>query len=83
MDGFRCRCLHSTGTTVRIGWKYNMRKAASMRTAKVGKGQTKRKVVEKMLYGSGSITNKKISRKTIIKHHPGDRFEDLLGGGIF
>jgi serine protease Do len=35
-----------------------------------------------MLYGSGLIT-KKISRKTLIKHHPADRFDNLMGGEFF
>ena len=82
MDGFRCRCSHLTGTTVRIGWKYNMRIAASMRTAQIDEGQTKRKGVAKVLYGSGPVT-KKISKKTLIKHRPGDRFDDLMRGEFF
>jgi len=71
-----------TGTTVRIGWKYNMRIAASMRTAQIDEGQTKRKGVAKVLYGSGPVT-KKISKKTLIKHRPGDRFDDLMRGEFF
>jgi len=35
-----------------------------------------------MLYGSGSIT-KKISIKTLIKHPPGDRFDNLMRGEFF
>ena len=35
-----------------------------------------------MLYGSGPVT-KKISKKTLIKHHPGDRFDDLMRGDFF
>jgi hypothetical protein len=35
-----------------------------------------------MLHGSGPIT-KKLSKKTLTKHHPGDRFEDLMRGEFF
>jgi hypothetical protein len=35
-----------------------------------------------MLYGSGLIT-KKISRKTLTRHQPGDRFKELMGGDFF
>ncbi len=35
-----------------------------------------------MLQGSGPIT-KKILRKTSTKHHPGDRFDDLMKGEFF
>jgi hypothetical protein len=35
-----------------------------------------------MLYGSGPNT-KKTSKKTSTKHHPGDRFQDLMGGEFF
>jgi hypothetical protein len=59
-----------------------MRIAASMKTAKIGEGQTKRKGVAKMIYGSGPVT-KKISKKTLIKHRPGDRFDDLMRGEFF
>jgi hypothetical protein len=38
--------------------------------------------VAKMLYGSGPVT-KKISKKTLIKHRPGDRFDDLMRGEFF
>jgi hypothetical protein len=35
-----------------------------------------------MLHGSSSIT-KKISKKALTKHHPGDRFEDLMKEEFF
>ncbi len=35
-----------------------------------------------MLQGSGPIT-KKITEKNSIKHHPGDRFQDVMGGEFF
>jgi hypothetical protein len=35
-----------------------------------------------VLHGYGPIT-KKISKKTLTKHHPGDRFEDLMRGEFF
>lgn len=53
-----------------------------MRINNIGKYQIKRKGVAKMLYGSGSIT-KKISRKTLIKHPSGDRFDNLVRGEFF
>jgi hypothetical protein len=48
-----------------------------MRTNKIGKWQAQRKVVGKMVHGSGS-TPKKISKKTLIKPQPRDRFEGLM-----
>ena len=50
-----------------------------MRTNKIGKWQTQRKGVGKMVHGSGS-TPKKISKKTLTKRPTGDRFEDLMEG---
>jgi hypothetical protein len=35
-----------------------------------------------MVYTFGLIT-KKISTKTLTRHHPGDRFKDLMGGDFF
>jgi len=35
-----------------------------------------------MLQGSGLIT-KKIIKKTLTRHHPGDRFEDLMKREFF
>jgi hypothetical protein len=56
--------------------------ACSMRINKIGKWQTQRKVVEKMVHGSGS-TLKKISKKTLTKRPARDRFEDLMGGEFY
>jgi len=35
-----------------------------------------------MLHGSGLIS-KKTSKKTLTKHHPGDRFDDLMKAEFF
>jgi hypothetical protein len=53
-----------------------------MRTNKIGKWQTQRKGVGKMVHGSGS-TPKKISKKTLTKRPTRNRFEDLMGGEFF
>jgi hypothetical protein len=45
----------------------------------MGNYQTKRKVVAKMFHGSDPIP-KKISKKALTKHHPGNRLEDLMKG---
>jgi hypothetical protein len=53
-----------------------------MRTNRIGKQQTQRKVVEKMAHASGS-TLKKISKKSLIKPPTRDRFEDLVEGEFY
>jgi hypothetical protein len=53
-----------------------------MRTNKIGKWQAQRKVVGKMVHGSGS-TLKKISKKTLTKRPTRDRFEDFMEGEFF
>jgi hypothetical protein len=53
-----------------------------MRTNKIGKWQAQRKVVGKMVHGSGS-TLKKILKKTLTKRPTRDRFEDFMEGEFF
>jgi hypothetical protein len=53
-----------------------------MRTNRIGKQQTQRKVVGKMAHASWS-TLKKISKKSLIKPPTRDRFEDLVEGEFY
>lgn len=53
-----------------------------MRANRIGKYQAQRKVAWKLVRESGSAT-KKISKKTLTKRPPRDRFEDLMGGEFF